>query len=104
MVNPHPSATHITLHCIDNRYSESIPIDVAREQMTMLAFGVDGSTLPFGHGFPLRLVVPRKFGYKSAKYIYRVELADGPINGYWENYGYSYNADVPAERLRPGRY
>ena len=102
IVNPLSSATHITLHCVDDRYGESIPIEVAKEQMTMMAFGVDGSTLPLGHGFPLRLVVPRKYAYKSAKYVYRIELADRPETGYWENFGYSYDADVSAQKLRPG--
>ena len=52
----------------------------------------------------MRLVVPRKYGYKSAKYVYRIELDDKPISGFWVAYGYPYEADVAPERLREGKY
>ena len=81
-----------------------MPLDVALEPKTLLAYGIDCHTLPVSHGFPLRLVVPRKFGYKSAKYIALIELADHPVDGYWEPHGHSYEADVPADKLRPGKY
>lgn len=103
-VKPLAEATYVTFHTLANTYNESLPISVALEPKTLLAYGVDGATLPLSHGFPLRLVVPRKFGYKSAKYVYRLELTDQPIDGYWEQFGYPYEADVPASRLRPGRY
>ena len=98
------AATHVTFHSIGGQYSESLPIDVAREPRTLLGYGVDGSTLPIEHGFPLRLVVPRLLGYKNAKYLERIEVTDHAVTGYWESYGYSYEGEVPAERLRPGKY
>jgi DMSO/TMAO reductase YedYZ molybdopterin-dependent catalytic subunit len=52
----------------------------------------------------LRLVVPRLLGYKNAKYLERIEVTDHPVTGYWETYGYSYEGDVPANRLRSGKY
>jgi DMSO/TMAO reductase YedYZ molybdopterin-dependent catalytic subunit len=70
----------------------------------LLGYGVGGSTLPVAHGFPLRLVVPRLLGYKNAKYLVRIEATDHPVDGFWEFYGYSYDGDVPSERLRPGKY
>jgi len=104
MVKPENSATHITFHTIENIYNESIPIDVALEAKTLLAYGIGGSTIPLKHGFPLRLVIPRKLAYKSAKYVYRLEFTDEPIEGYWVKVGYPYEAEVPEGRLRPGRY
>lgn len=98
------AATHLTLHSIGGEYAESLPIEVAREPRTLFGYGVDGSTLPLEHGFPLRLVVPRLLGYKNAKYIERIELTDHAETGYWEQYGYSYEGEVPAGRLRPGKY
>ena len=46
-----------------------------------------GSALPLKHGFPARVVAPRLLGYKTAKYVYRSELADLPIEGHWGRRG-----------------
>ncbi len=99
-----PEATHLSFLTVDRRYNESLPIEIALEEHTMLSYGVDGHTLPLSHGFPMRLVIPRLFGYKSAKYIDRIELTDGPINGFWVAAGYPYLGEVPEARLREGRY
>jgi DMSO/TMAO reductase YedYZ molybdopterin-dependent catalytic subunit len=98
------AATYVNFHCIGDRYSESLPIAVAREPRTILGYGVGGSTLPLGHGFPVRLVVPRLLGYKNAKYLTRIELTSQPASGYWEAYGYSSSGEVESSRLRPGKY
>ena len=104
LAEPFAAATHVTFHTIDDRYNESLPIDIALEPKTLLAYGVDGNTLPMQRGFPARLVVPRLFGYKGAKYVERIELTDHPIDGYWVAAGYGYDAEVQPERLRPGKY
>jgi DMSO/TMAO reductase YedYZ molybdopterin-dependent catalytic subunit len=101
---PLPGATHATFHTLGDRYDESLPLEVALEPHTILAYGVGGSTLPLEHGFPLRLVVPRLFAYKSAKYVTRLELTDHAVEGFWVGYGYPYMGEVPESRLRPGRY
>jgi DMSO/TMAO reductase YedYZ molybdopterin-dependent catalytic subunit len=99
-----PGATHVTLHTDRDAYNESVPIDVALEPHTLLAYGVCGSTLPREHGFPLRLVVPRLFGYKNAKYVTRLEFSDHPVEGFWVQHGYDYDGEVPQSRLREGKY
>lgn len=104
LVRPLPSATHVAFYTVDERYNESLPRAVATEPATMLAYGVDGRTLPLSHGFPLRVVVPRLLAYKSAKYVQRVTFTDEPVYGFWVRAGYPYDAEVPAGRLRPGRY
>jgi DMSO/TMAO reductase YedYZ molybdopterin-dependent catalytic subunit len=98
------SATHLTFHSVGEQYAESLPMDVAREPRTLLGYGVGGSTLPLAHGFPVRLVVPRLLGYKNAKYLSRIEVTNSAVNGYWEAFGYSYSGEVPASRLRRGKY
>lgn len=103
-VTPLAAATHVTFHTIDGIYNESLPIDVALEPMTLLAYGICESTLPLSRGFPLRLVVPRLLAYKSAKYVTRIELTDHPVAGYWVNRGYPYDGEVPESRLRDGRF
>jgi len=104
LVQPLSSATHLTFHTIGGKYNESLPMQVALEPKTLLAYGVNDASLPLCHGFPTRLVVPRLFGYKSAKYVERIELTDHPIEGYWVAKGYDYDAEVQPERLRPGKY
>jgi DMSO/TMAO reductase YedYZ molybdopterin-dependent catalytic subunit len=103
-VKPTADATHVTFHTIGGRYNESLPLEVALEPRTLLAYGIGGSTLPLKHGFPLRVVVPRLYAYKSAKYVERLELTDRPFHGFWVAAGYPYDAEVPASRLRPGKY
>ena len=70
----------------------------------MLAYGADELSLPLRHGFPLRLVIPRLLGYKNAKTLERIELTDHPIDGFWVELGYPYDAEVDPSRLRPGKY
>jgi DMSO/TMAO reductase YedYZ molybdopterin-dependent catalytic subunit len=97
-------AKYVTFHTIGGKYNESLPLVVALEPRTLLAYGIAGSTIPLQNGFPLRLVVPRLLAYKSAKYVDRLELTDKPVEGFWVAAGYDYNAEVPKERLRPGKY
>jgi len=104
LVEPAAAATHLTFHCVGGGYVESLPLSVALEPRTLLAYGIDGSTLPVAHGFPLRTVVPRLLGYKNAKYVQRIEFTDQAEEGYWVARGYSYDGEVPASRLRADRY
>jgi DMSO/TMAO reductase YedYZ molybdopterin-dependent catalytic subunit len=104
LVDARPEATHVTFHTVNGRYNESLPLDVALEPNTLLAYGVAGHTLPLRHGFPLRLAVPRLLAYKSAKYVERLELTDHRVAGYWVAMGYLYMGEVPPRRLRDGRY
>ncbi len=101
---PTKKATHINIRTFGGQYNDSLPLSVAMESRTMLAYGVAGSTLPLDHGFPLRVVVPRLFGYKNAKYVERLELADKPLIGYWVAAGYDLTGLVPKNRLRSGHY
>ena len=101
---PTKKATHVNIRTLGGRYNDSLPLSVAMEPKTMLAYGVAGSTLPLDHGFPLRVVVPRLLGYKNAKYVERLELADKPLIGYWVEAGYDLAGLVPQTRLRSGHY
>lgn len=104
LVQPETAATHVTFHTIGDSYNESLPLDVALEPKTLLAYGVDCNTLPMNQGFPLRIVIPRLLGYKNAKYVHRIELTDGQVDGFWVVRGYPYAGEVPANRLREGKY
>ena len=81
-------------------YYESIDLADARHPQTIMAYGLNGETLPIANGAPLRVRVERQLGYKMAKYIAGIELTDtlegrGQGNGgYWEDNGYDWFAGI----------
>lgn len=82
------------------RYYESIDLTDAFHPQTIIAYDMNGKPLPVSNGAPLRLRVERQLGYKQAKYIMRIEVADslakfGQGNGgYWEDNGYEWYAGI----------
>lgn len=82
------------------RYYESIDLTDAFHPQTIVAYDMNGKPLPVSNGAPLRLRVERQLGYKQAKYIMRIEVADslakfGQGNGgYWEDNGYEWYAGI----------
>jgi DMSO/TMAO reductase YedYZ molybdopterin-dependent catalytic subunit len=106
LVGPHPEARYVMFYCADamnlsgDKYYESIDLDAAYHQQTILAYEMNEVALPIVHGAPLRLRDERQLGYKMAKYIMRIELvADftqiGNGNGgYWEDQGYEWWAGI----------
>lgn len=104
LVRPSAAATHVTIRSFRNIYFESLPLSVLREARSLLAFGIGGSSLPLTHGFPLRVVVPRFYGYKGPKWVAQLEFTDTPIEGYWVQRGYPSDAPVSSLRLREGKY
>jgi DMSO/TMAO reductase YedYZ molybdopterin-dependent catalytic subunit len=59
----------------------------------LLAYRLDGDELEPKHGWPLRLVVPHKYGYKSGKWVRELIFTSEYTLGYWESTGYSDTAD-----------
>jgi DMSO/TMAO reductase YedYZ molybdopterin-dependent catalytic subunit len=88
LVNPTSEASFITFYSADGAYTESLSLQEAMEGDVLLAYKMDGQPLRVEQGFPLRLVVPRMYGYKSIKWVNRVEFASSRIQGYWEQRGY----------------
>lgn len=92
-----PRAKYIVFHCADaygtRPYYESIDLIDAFHPQTILAWGMNGETLPVKYGAPIRLRVERQLGYKQAKYVMRIEATDdlskfhGGKGGYWEDVG-----------------
>ncbi len=66
-------------------YFEALRIDEAMNELTMLVTGVYGHALPKQHGAPVRLVVPWKYGYKSAKSIVKIELVPTQPRTFWSD-------------------
>jgi DMSO/TMAO reductase YedYZ molybdopterin-dependent catalytic subunit len=89
---PAPSVTHV-MTWAEFGYSANIRImDFAAED-TMLATDMDGEPLPPEHGFPLRLVVPTLYGWKSVKWVRAIEYLTVDRRGFWEERGYHNIAD-----------
>ena len=89
-----PEGAYLVFHAYTGEYVDSLPIDLARDPQTVLADTMDGAPLPANHGGPLRLVVPKQLGYKSVKWVTRIQVTDKPVEGYWEQRGYPSNAPV----------
>src|ERR1700731_46962 len=72
-------------------YYESIDLIDARHSQTILAYGLNGQTLPIANGAPLRVRIEQQLGYKMAKYIWAIEIVDsfakiaGGNGGCWED-------------------
>ena len=91
-----PRGRYALVHGLDG-YTSLMPLDALLEEYTIAAWAMDGQPLRPEHGFPLRLVVPSRYGWKSVKYLAAVEVLEKPIPGYWEALGYTVNADPWSE-------
>ncbi|HEY3369176.1 MAG TPA: molybdopterin-dependent oxidoreductase [Symbiobacteriaceae bacterium] len=90
-------AAYVKFYSGDGEYTDTLPISVARAEDVMLAYVMDGSPLPTPLGGPVRLIVPRMYGYKSVKWVNGVELIAAAESGYWEQRGYPADAWVQGE-------
>ena len=89
-VNPAASAFQFT--SFDGVYTESLTVDQARDTGAIAAYSMLGAPVTREHGGPVRLYVPDMFGYKSIKWLSRIELVAHAKPGYWEQNGYPVNA------------
>jgi DMSO/TMAO reductase YedYZ molybdopterin-dependent catalytic subunit len=107
VVKPAAAARYVVFHCADpmeeggqSPYYESIDMDDAYHEQTLLAYALNGQPLPIANGAPIRLRVERQLGYKHAKYVMRLELVEsfahiaGGKGGYWEDQGYQWYAGI----------
>ncbi len=87
-----PTARFVVAHC-EQGYTTNMPIEVLDDDDVMLADTYDGKPLDPEHGYPLRLLVPKRYFWKSAKWLRALEFVDHDILGFWERYGYNNSAD-----------
>lgn len=88
-----PGATKVVLHAADG-YTDSIHLAKALEPTTLVAFRMNGETLPQGHGYPARLLVPGIYGMKHVKWITQIEVVNTDYKGYWQQSGWSDPAPI----------
>jgi len=94
LAGPLRSARALRFVSSERPYEDSLTIEQALLPDVMLALDLDGSPLSRPHGAPLRLVIPEMYGYKSVKWLERIEVVAEQPTGYWENLGYDQNAWV----------
>jgi DMSO/TMAO reductase YedYZ molybdopterin-dependent catalytic subunit len=87
-----PNAKFVLAHS-EQGYTANLPLEVLNDDDVMLADTFGGQPLEPEHGYPLRLLVPKRYFWKSAKWIRGLEFLDHDILGFWERYGYNNNAD-----------
>ncbi len=87
-----PTAKHVMAHC-EQGYTANVPLEVLMDDDVLLAYHFEGRELDPEHGYPLRLLVPKKYFWKSAKWLRGLEFMAEDQLGFWERYGYSNNAD-----------
>jgi len=90
-----PGAVQVTFNGLDNPltpetadFVKALDLDHARDGEVMLAWGMNGEDLPFLNGFPLRLVVPGRFGTYWVKHLSEIMVLDQPFDGYWMKTAY----------------
>jgi DMSO/TMAO reductase YedYZ molybdopterin-dependent catalytic subunit len=90
-----PEAVNVIFYAYDG-YSTSLPLNYILEKDILIAYKMNGLTLPPERGFPFELVAESKYGYKWIKWVTAIELSDNVnYKGYWESRGFSNDATVP---------
>jgi DMSO/TMAO reductase YedYZ molybdopterin-dependent catalytic subunit len=87
-----PQAKFVISHA-EYGFTANIPLEFFLDEQTILAHSFGGKPLEKDHGWPLRLVVPKKYFWKSAKWIRGIEFLAQDKLGFWERNGYNNNAD-----------
>ncbi|MDQ0395843.1 sulfite oxidase-like oxidoreductase [Labrys monachus] len=92
IVHPRPEASHVTLHGADG-YTTNLALEDFLGEDVLLAHAWQGAPLTRDHGGPVRLVVPRLYFWKSAKWLNRIEFTTADRPGFWEVRGYHNRGD-----------
>jgi len=89
---PLPAVTHVIQHA-DNDYTTNLPLAWMLDDDVLIATEFEGKPIEPIHGGPVRVLVPKRYFWKSAKWVRGLEFLDHDIRGFWERYGYNNDAD-----------
>ncbi|MGD2125530.1 MAG: molybdopterin-dependent oxidoreductase [Desulfobacteraceae bacterium] len=84
-----PEASHATFTSLGEGYSTTVSLKDLDHPRVLLVYAVEGEPLELAYGGPLRMVIPHLYGYKSAKWLGRIEFVDRMYGGFWEDRGYT---------------
>ena len=91
-VAPRPGASFVMVHAYGG-YTTNLPLDALLDDDVLLAYAHNGAPLTPEHGWPCRLVVPKRYFWKSAKWVHTIELTREDRPGFWEQNGYNMHGD-----------
>jgi DMSO/TMAO reductase YedYZ molybdopterin-dependent catalytic subunit len=91
---PLAKAAKVRLYGVDN-YTDTFPLEKAMDPTTIIAYEMNGQTLPDRHGYPVRVIVPGYFGEKHVKWLTRVEVTTADVQGFYEKQGWGPDFIVP---------
>jgi DMSO/TMAO reductase YedYZ molybdopterin-dependent catalytic subunit len=91
------SGSHVLVHS-DGGYTTNLPLAALLDDEVMIAHTYAGEPLEHDHGAPARLLVPRRYFWKSAKFVRRLEVLPEDRQGFWELNGYHNDADPWTEQ------
>jgi DMSO/TMAO reductase YedYZ molybdopterin-dependent catalytic subunit len=94
---PKPTANFAIAHA-EHGFTANVPLAALEDEHALVAYDADGEPLTPEHGWPVRLVVPSKYFWKSAKWLTGIELSSIDKPGFWERYGYHNDADFWQEQ------
>ena len=86
------SARFVIAHA-EQGFTANSPLAAIEDDNALIVYEADGEPLTLDHGWPVRLFVPTKYFWKSAKWLTGLELTASDKPGFWERYGYNNNAD-----------
>jgi DMSO/TMAO reductase YedYZ molybdopterin-dependent catalytic subunit len=90
------AGTHVMAHS-DGGYTTNMPLEVLLDDDVIVAHSYEGKPLEGDHGYPLRLLVPKRYFWKSAKFLRRLEIMTEDQQGFWELNGYHNDGDPVKE-------
>ena len=96
-MQPQPAARFIVFHSHDD-YTTNLPLEDFDAEDALLAQVWDGNPLPREHGGPVRVVIPKLYFWKSAKWVRRIEFLADDRRGFWEERGYHDRGDPWTEQ------
>jgi DMSO/TMAO reductase YedYZ molybdopterin-dependent catalytic subunit len=89
LIGADTSAKYVWLQCAEG-YSNTIDMPTALHPQTQLTLKFDHQILPQAYGFPIRVRIPTKLGFKNPKYVTAMWVQNNDAGGYWENQGYNW--------------
>jgi DMSO/TMAO reductase YedYZ molybdopterin-dependent catalytic subunit len=92
LVKPKASANFVFFKSYDG-YSTNNPLNICLDDDVLIAHKAYGKPIPVEHGGPARVIIPKKYAWKGAKFIREITFLDRDILGFWEVRGYSNDAD-----------
>lgn len=103
-----PHGTHVVFTSVDG-YQTSLPLADLLQARALVAWQMNGAPLPERHGYPVRVVVPGRYGEQSAKWVTRIEVTDVEVKGFYQSQGWSAaqlettsRIDAPTRRVTTG--